>query len=129
MRDASKDDLTGRRVLVIEDESMVAMLLEDTLTDMGCEIVGMASRYKDAAAKAASLSFDVAVLDINLNGEHTVPIAEMLAERGTAFVIATGYGAANLPRSLQEVPVLQKPFHVQDLKRAICEALASRSST
>ena len=120
----AKTGLVGRRVLVIEDEAMITILIQDTLVDIGCEVIGSASRFDDAAIKAASLSFDVAILDVNLNGKQTFAIAEALVKRGTAFVFATGYGAASLPESLQEVPILQKPFQQQDLERALRTALA-----
>jgi CheY-like chemotaxis protein len=119
-------NLAGRRVLVIEDESMVTMLLQDTLADIGCEVVGLASRFKDAMEKATSLSFDVAILDVNLNGHQTFPIAEALARRGSAFVFASGYGVASLPASLRLTPILQKPFQQPELERALREALAPR---
>ena len=115
--------LAGLQVLVIEDESMVAMLLQDTLAEIGCEVIGIASRFDDAVKKAKSLTFDIAVLDVNLNGRNTFPIADSLAERGVAFVVATGYGATSLPRSLQRVPILQKPFRQRDLERALRAAL------
>lgn len=115
--------LTGIRVLVIEDEAMVAMLLEDMLAEIGCQIVGVAARYADAAEKARSLAFDVAILDLNLNGRNTVSIADALAERGVPFVIATGYGAAGLPAALKRAPILQKPCRRQDLVTALGAAL------
>jgi CheY-like chemotaxis protein len=117
-------ELAGRRVLVIEDESMVMMLLQDMLEDIGCEVVDSASRLGEALAKAKSLTFDVAILDINLDGERTFPIAEVLAERGVRFVFATGYGVANLPPGLSGRPILQKPFQQQELERALRAALA-----
>ena len=117
-------DLAGRRVLVIEDESMVMMLLQDMLEDIGCVVVGSASRIADATEKARSLAFDVAILDVNLNGERTFPIGAMLAERGVGFVFATGYGTASLPPGLAGTPVLQKPFQQEDLERALRAALA-----
>ena len=116
-------DLAGRRVLVIEDESMVMMLLQDMLEDIGCEVVDSASRLEEAIGKARSLSFDVAILDVNLNGERTYPIAEVLAERGVRFVFATGYGVGNLPPDFIGRPVLQKPFQQQDLERVLRAAL------
>jgi CheY-like chemotaxis protein len=110
-------------VLVIEDESMVTMLIQDTLADIGCEVIGLASRFDDAIEKARSLLFDVAILDVNLNGRQTFPIAEVLSERGLAFVFSTGYGAMNLPQSLQKAPILQKPFQQRDLEQALQAAL------
>lgn len=114
-------------MLVVEDESLVAMFLEDTLACIGCEIVATAARFADALAKAKALSFDVAILDVNLNGQQTFPIAEALVERGIKFVFATGYGAATLPESLQSAPVLKKPFQEEELERALRAALSFRT--
>lgn len=119
-------DLTGRRVLVIEDESLITMLLEDALDSMGCELVGTAARYQDAMDKATSLSFDVAILDVNLGGEKTFPIAEALIVRGVPFVFSTGYGAGSLPESLQKTPILHKPFQLRDLERALSAAMDAK---
>src|SRR5215470_16686735 len=112
-------NFAGLRVLVIEDESMVAMLLEDTLAEIGCEVIGVASRFDDAVAKARLLSFDIAILDVNLNGRNTFSIADWLAEQGVSFVISTGYGRTGLPASLQTAPLLQKPYRQRDLVRAL----------
>jgi len=112
-------DLSGRRVFVVEDESLVTMLIEDTLADIGCEIAGLASRFNDAMEKAQSLAFDVAILDVNLNGQHTFPIAMALTERGLPFVFATGYGVSKLPTAFQAIPVLQKPFQQRALEQAL----------
>jgi DNA-binding response OmpR family regulator len=108
---------------VVEDESRIAMLIRDTLEDMGCEVVATAARFDDALEKAVSLRFDVALLDVNLNGESSYPIAQVLAERDRAFVFATGYGTSNLPEALHDAPVLQKPFMRRDLERALRAAL------
>jgi CheY-like chemotaxis protein len=116
--------LTGRRVLVIEDESMVMMLLQDMLEDIGCVVVGSASRIAEATEKARSLAFDAAILDVNLNGVQTFPVAAALAKRGVGFVFATGYGTASLPPEFAGTPVLQKPFEQQELERALRAALA-----
>src|SRR5579872_120478 len=101
------------------------MFIEDVLVDMGCTVVGVASRFEDAMHKARTFSFDVAILDVNLDGQQTFPIAEALVQRGTPFVFATGYGAATLPAQMQGVPVLQKPFKPEELERvlrATCDA-------
>jgi CheY-like chemotaxis protein len=120
--------LAGRRVLVVEDESMVTMLLQDFLEDMGCEIVGVASRLKEALEKSDTLTFDVAVLDVNLNGQQTLPVAQALLARGRAFVFATGYAATTVPAEFRAVPILQKPFQQEDLERALRAALAVSSA-
>jgi DNA-binding NarL/FixJ family response regulator len=121
---ATETELAGRRVLVIEDEFMVTVLIQDTLADIGCEVIGMAAHFDDAVEKIRSLSFDVAILDVNLNGRQTFAIAETLAQRGAAFVFATGYAAAALPESLQNIPIVQKPFQQRDLERALRAVLA-----
>ena len=90
-------------------------------------MVGTASRYREAAEKASSLEFDVAVLDVNLDGDQTFPIAEALAQQGKCFVFATGYGAASLPDQFSRIPTLQKPFQQPDLERALCVALNVRA--
>ncbi len=116
-------ELAGRRVLVIEDESFVLMLLEDTLAEIGCEVAGTASRVGEALDKVGSLSFDVAILDVNLNGSQTLEVASRLAQAGVPFVFATGYGAAPLLSHFEGVPILQKPFQQSDLEHALRAAL------
>lgn len=96
--------LKGLRVLIIEDESMVTMLIEDTLADLGCAVVGSASRLDEAMAKASSLECNAAILDVNLNGSHTYAVADVLAARGIPFIFATGYGAAGLPAGSRGAP-------------------------
>jgi len=115
------------RVLLIEDESLVAMLLEDALAVVGCQVIAIASRFEDAEQKARSLSFDIAVLDVNLNGKQTLRIAEVLFDRGIPFVFATGYGVEFLPEHLRNVPVLQKPFQQHDLERVLHAALSPKT--
>jgi len=122
----SDTDLAGQRVFVVEDESLVMMLIEDSLADAGCEIAGMASRVDDALEKAAALSYDIAVLDVNLNGRQTFEVARCIAERGIPYVFATGYGPASLLADFRHVPILQKPFQQQDLETALRQALAAQ---
>ena len=117
------NELAGRRVLVIEDESFVLMLLEDTLAEIGCEVAGTASRVGEALDKVGSLSFDVAILDVNLNGSQTLEVAARLAQAAVPFVFATGYGAAGLLSHFEGVPILQKPFQQSDLEQALRAAL------
>lgn len=119
----SASDLAGRRVLLIEDEALIIMLVEDALDDMGCVLAGVASRFDDAMTKARTLDFDVAILDVNLSDLRTFPIAEVIKARGIAFLFATGYDATSVPDGLNGVPILQKPFWATDLEQALRHAL------
>jgi CheY-like chemotaxis protein len=107
------------KVLIVEDESLVAMLIEDLLTDLGHTVVAAVGRMDRALAQAESADVNFAVLDVNLHGERTYPVAEKLAARGIPFVFATGYGQAGLEGAWQNRPVLQKPFQPEDLRAAI----------
>jgi len=115
--------IEGARIFVVEDESVITMLLQDMFDELHCEVVSLASRFQDALDKANTLSFEVAILDVNLNGQRTFPIAEALKARGVPFIFATGYGAAAVPENFRTAPVLQKPFRIADLERAVRSAL------
>jgi CheY-like chemotaxis protein len=113
--------LDGLRVLVVEDEMMVSMLIEDMLTDLGCTIVGPASRLEEAMQLAREAELDCAVLDVNLGGQPIFPVADLLREKGAPFAFATGYGDAGLRDVDRGSPVLQKPFREADLARVLAE--------
>jgi CheY-like chemotaxis protein len=123
MTDAA--NLNGLRVLVVEDEMMVSMLIEDMLTDMGCQVVGPASRLDEAIELAKAGDLDCAVLDVNLGGQPIFPLADILRERGCPFAFATGYGDAGLRPADKGTPVLQKPFREGDLARVLGELRAA----
>jgi CheY-like chemotaxis protein len=111
----------ARRVLVVEDEILIGMLLEDMLGDLGYEVAATASRVEEAAAFARDGQFDAAILDVNLNGQEVYPVAEILAGRGIPFVFATGYGERGLPNAYQDRPTLQKPFQQETLERLLTQ--------
>lgn len=97
------------RVFIAEDEFLLAYMLEDDLRSNGFEIVGPYTRLRDALEGAASEDFDVAVLDINMNGEMAYPIADALLARGIPFIFLSGYGNTTLPERLKGVSCIPKP--------------------
>ncbi len=117
--------LSGVRAVLIEDEAQVAFLIEAMLADLGCEPVGVAARVSEALALIAATSFDVALLDLNLAGELSYPVADQLAAQGKPFVFVTGYGPSGLPPQHRAVPVVTKPFRGKDIAEALCMALGA----
>jgi len=114
----------ARRVLIVEDDVMIRMLIEDMLADLGFAVAAQAAKVHEALAAMNSTEIDVAILDVNLSGETTGPVAEALAARGTPFVFATGYGEHGLPEQFRDRPLLKKPFQIDGLKRMLDTALA-----
>ena len=118
-------DLGGTSVLVVEDEFRIATLVRDMLEECGCHVAATATCLDDAIEKAGSLACDVALLDVNLNGQPSYAVAKVLAERGVPFVFATGYASSHVPSQFRSAPVVQKPFIMRDLERALSLALRS----
>ena len=116
---SASNTLSGKRVLAVEDESLVAMWLEDLLTDLGCVVVGPANSLEAALQLLECDAIELAVLDVNLAGEKVFPVAERLAARNVPFVFATGYGASGVVEPFSEHPVVQKPYTLEMLKRAL----------
>ena len=119
-------ELTAKRILVVEDELMIRMLLEDMLSELGYTVTAEAARIDEALEAAKSAEFDVAILDVNLNGQTIAPVAEALAARGTPFVFATGYGERGLPEAYRDRPTLKKPFQMDGLSRMLETALSAK---
>jgi two-component SAPR family response regulator len=115
--------LKGLRVIVVEDETLVAILLEDMLLELGCEVVGTAHRVARALDLLQQSEPDAAVLDVNIAGDEVYPVAEVLAERSIPFVFATGYGARGLRDAWRDRPIVQKPFQVEHLSQGLLAAL------
>lgn len=121
-------DLTGLRVLVVEDTLLVAEVIVEELTDLGCFVVGPVSRLQQGLALAAREQFDIALLDVNLAGERCFPIADALKERGIPFAFLTGYGDAGIPPQYRSAPRLSKPFFGDDLERMIAQSFRRAGS-
>lgn len=107
------------RILLVEDESLIRMLLEDMLADLGHEVVATAASVEAAKQLATAGGFDAAILDVNLEGQEIFPVAEILAQRGLPFVFASGYGHSALPEPFRDRPTLQKPFQGAQLEAVL----------
>ena len=114
--------MSRRRALVVEDEVLVGMLIEEMLLELGYEIAGLSTHLDQAVTLARTVAFDVALLDINLNGRQSFPVADAVRARGLPFLFATGYGSRIVPQPYRDAPILQKPFSLEELKDALQRA-------
>jgi CheY-like chemotaxis protein len=112
---------SGLRVLLVEDEIMVALLLEDMLAELGHKVVGPVARLKQALEMAQQEPLDVAILDVNINGNEVYPVAEALAARDIPFAFVTGYGGKGLRALYCDRPTLQKPFRRRELRELFAD--------
>ena len=122
----SSEALAGRRVLVVEDEALIAMNVQEMLDALGCVVVAAPTRVEEALAALEDGGIDAVLLDVNLHGQPSFPVADALAAREVPFVFATGYGVHALREDLRDRPVLPKPFRMGELERALAGALAPR---
>lgn len=105
---------------------LILMAIEDMLADLGCTSIKAAASIDKALALIDAEQFDLAILDVNLNGQTIAPVADALAARGTPFVFATGYGERGLPEAYRDRPTLKKPFQMDGLSRTIESALTAK---
>jgi CheY-like chemotaxis protein len=117
---------SGRRVLIVEDETMIALIIEHVVAELGCEVVGPASELTAAARLAREETIDVAILDVTIRGGQVFPVADILRERRIPFILASGYGERTLPDRYKDAPWLQKPYTVGQAAKAIGELLSPR---
>jgi len=116
----------GLKVLVVEDEAIIAMLLEDMLSELGHDMVASAGNIEDARAEAAARQIDLAILDVNLGPQSSLPLANDFDARGIPYILATGHGRGGLANEWSaDAVVLQKPFEVSALSAAIQERMAA----
>jgi CheY-like chemotaxis protein len=125
MMAAERPAMQVKRILVVEDELMIRMLLDDMLSELGYAVAAEAARIEEALEATKKADFDLAILDANLNGQPVLPVADALVARGTPFVFATGYG--EMPEPYRDRLTLKKPFQMDGLKRMLQSALDSGS--
>ena len=116
-------ELAGKRVMVVEDELLVAMLVEDVLAEAGCIIVGPFARVAPALAAALTAAVDIALLDVNIANEMVFPVAHALEARGVPFLFVSGYGRDALPRDRPDWEACAKPFHASELAERLARRL------
>jgi DNA-binding response OmpR family regulator len=107
------------RIFIVEDEMLLAMNLEDMVNELGHEVVAVASRISQALTIAANADFNLAILDLNLAGDSSFPVADVLRSRDILFMFATGYGAQGLTEKYLNETVLPKPYGMRELRKAI----------
>jgi CheY-like chemotaxis protein len=115
--------LTGRRVLVIEDEMLILMMIEDMLADLGCESVAVASKVGPAISLIEGQEFDTAMLDMNLNGIESYPVADALAARDVPYFFSTGNSLTDMKDGYRDQEVLKKPFTFEQLSTMLSRSL------
>jgi CheY-like chemotaxis protein len=113
----------GGSVFLVEDEVMIRMMVADMLEELGYRVVAEAGEINEAIRLAQSAEFDLAILDVNVNGKVISPVAELIKARNLPFIFATGYGSSGLPEEYRDRPALQKPFQLETLRRMIENAL------
>jgi len=114
----------GRRVLLVEDELMIRMLIDGMLSDLGHTVAAQAGGIEEAMALAKDAEFDVAILDVNLDGQPITPVVDVLVERGVPFVFVSGYARRGIPDAHSRAPLLQKPFQAEGLARALAAVVS-----
>lgn len=117
--------LNGKRILLLEDEALIAMMAEDLLRDLGAEVVGPALRLSQGLDLAGREELDAAVLDVNIRGETSLSVAETLESRGVPFLFATGYGKDPRRPGTADALILKKPYTSEGLSRALTRLIAN----
>jgi CheY-like chemotaxis protein len=113
----------GGSVFLVEDEVMIRMMVADMLDELGYSVAAEAGEINEAIRLAQSTEFDIAILDVNVNGKVISPVAELIKARNRPFIFATGYGSQGLPEEYRDRPALQKPFQLESLAKMIESAL------
>jgi DNA-binding response OmpR family regulator len=117
--ETEQDGTAQPRILIVEDEPLIALMLGDMLAELGFTVAASATQVGDALSQLETLKIDIALLDVNIGAQKIDPVADLLAARGTPFIFTTGYGNAGVPSKYSERPILQKPFHINDLENIL----------
>ena len=118
--------IQGREILIVEDEPIIGLVLEDYLRERGAAPL-LAETLEMAFDALASTSFDLAILDVNIHGKTSYGLAQVLLERGTSVIFATGYGNAMHPAEFADVPTISKPYQLRALENALAELVSANN--
>jgi DNA-binding response OmpR family regulator len=116
---------SGYSVVLVEDEAMIRMMVADMLQELGYRVAGEAGRIEEAIGLVQRTDFDLAIIDVNLDGEPIFPVAEAIKARNRPFIFVTGYNTSDLPDEYRDRPSLQKPFRIETLGKLVEAALTS----
>ena len=116
--------LLGARVLIVEDDTIIAMTAEDMLEEIGCKTAAVATTVGEALARAGDTEFDIALLDLNLRDEDSLPVARRLREAGKPFIFTTGYDGLPAGCGFTDAPVISKPYRIEQLANMLAQAMA-----
>ncbi len=116
-------DKPAGTVFLVEDEAMIRMMVVDMLEELGFSVAAETGEINEAVKLASTTDFDVAILDVNVNGKVISPVADVLKARNRPFIFATGYGTQGVPEDYRDRPALQKPFQIESLKKALDSTL------
>jgi CheY-like chemotaxis protein len=118
----------GGSVFLVEDEVMIRMMVADMLEELGYSVAAEAGEIGEAMKLAESADFDLAILDVNVNGKMISPVADLIKARQRPFIFATGYGSSGLPEEYRDRPALQKPFQIETLAKVIDTVMTGPSA-
>uniref|UniRef100_Q07N43 Response regulator receiver protein n=1 Tax=Rhodopseudomonas palustris (strain BisA53) TaxID=316055 RepID=Q07N43_RHOP5 len=115
--------MTVGTVFLVEDEAMIRMMVADMLEELGYHVAAEAGEINEAIRLAGTTDFDIAILDVNVNGKVISPVADLIKARNRPFIFATGYGTQGVPEDYRDRPALQKPFQIETLAEVIASTL------
>jgi CheY-like chemotaxis protein len=116
---SDQDEAKRPKILIVEDEPLIALMLADMLADLGFDVAASVTQVPEALSIIEKLTIDVALLDVNIGTQKIDPVADLLAARGTPFIFTTGYGNSGVPANHAGRAILQKPFHIDELANVL----------
>jgi len=121
--------MMSKSFFLVEDEPLIRMMISDMIEELGHRVAAEAGSFDKAMSLASNCAFDVAILDVNLDGANIAPVAEIIAARKIPFLFASGYGSHGIPEAFMDRPGLRKPFQIEELDRTVRSLLSGTDET